>query len=96
MIPAQNIVNTMLKTEVVEAVRAGKFHIYAVHTVDEGVEVLTGLAAGAAGPDGVYPEGTLNFLVRRRLRELAERLRRFAPSGSARASETKNGESKKK
>jgi predicted ATP-dependent protease len=96
MIPAQNITNTMLKSEVVEAVRSGKFHIYAVHTIDEGVEVLTGLGAGVAGPDGAYPEGTINFLVRRRLRELAERLRRFAPSGTARASESKNGESKKK
>jgi predicted ATP-dependent protease len=92
MIPAQNLANVMLKPEVVDAVRAGKFHIYAVHTIDEGLEVLTGMPAGVPGPDGAYPEGTVNFLVRRRLRELAERLRRFAPGG--RPTEAKNGEAK--
>ncbi len=94
MIPVQNVANAMLKPEVVEAVRAGKFHIWAVQTIDEGLEVLTGVPAGSPAADGAYPEGTVNFQVRHRLRELAERLRRFAPTG--RATDSKNDDTKKK
>ncbi|MBI2973969.1 MAG: AAA family ATPase [Armatimonadetes bacterium] len=79
MIPAQNAINLMLKEEVVNAARAGTFHIWAVRTVDEGLEVLTGLPSGEAGANGQYPGGTINHRVSRRLQELAERLRRFAP-----------------
>lgn len=53
----------MLDDEVVEAVRDGKFHIYAVKTVDEGIAILTGIPAGERGEDGKYPEGTINYLV---------------------------------
>ncbi len=80
MIPAQNLPNLMLREEVVEAVRAGAFHLYAVRTVDEGLEVLTGLPAGEAAADGSYPGGTLNHRVSQRLVSLAERLRRFTPT----------------
>ncbi|MDR7561850.1 MAG: S16 family serine protease, partial [Armatimonadota bacterium] len=93
MIPAQNVANLMLKPEVVEAVRQGQFHIYAVRTIDEGLEVLTGMPAGTPGPDGSYPEGTVNYLVSKRLQELAERLRRFAPG--ARAAEGKDDDKEK-
>ncbi|HEY7745007.1 MAG TPA: S16 family serine protease, partial [Desulfuromonadales bacterium] len=79
IIPAQNVKNLMLKDEVVAAVRDGQFHIWAVGTVDEGVEILTGRPAGERQPDGCWPEGTVNFLVDRRLREMAEALRKFAP-----------------
>ncbi len=81
MIPAQNVTNLMLKPDVVEAVREGKFHIWAVRSIDDGLEVLTGMPSGAGGPDGRYPEGTVNALVSKRLQDLAERLRRFAPAG---------------
>lgn len=60
-----------------EAVRQDQFHIYAVSTVDEGIEILPGVAAGERGPDGSYPEGTVNYLIDRRLTELAEGLRSF-------------------
>jgi predicted ATP-dependent protease len=80
MIPAQNLSNLMLREEVVEAVRAGQFHVYAVRTIDEGLEVLTGLPAGQAAEDGTYPEGTVNQRVSQRLISLAERLRRFTPT----------------
>ncbi len=93
MIPIQNVFNLMLKPEVVEAVRAGKFHLWAVKTIDEGLEVLTGRPAGTPGPDGQYPEGTVNHLVRTRLQDLAERLRRFAPG--ARPTDSKNDDKEK-
>jgi predicted ATP-dependent protease len=101
MIPAQNLPNLMLREEVVEAVRTDTFHVYAVHTVDEGLEVLTGVSAGEAGADGTYPEGTVNQRVSQRLTTLAERLRRFTPTArvvdgkadEAKADESKPGES---
>jgi len=88
MIPVQNVPNLMLRPDVVEAVRQGKFHIWAVRTIDEGLEVLTGLPAGEPGADSRYPDGTVNALVSRHLGELAERLRRFAPAG--RSGDAKN------
>jgi len=94
MIPVQNAPNLMLRPDVVEAVRQGKFHIWAVRTIDEGLEVLTGLPAGDAGADGRYPDGTVNALVNRRLGELAERLRRFAPAGRSGDAKNDNKEDK--
>ncbi len=81
MIPAANIPDLMLKEEVVEAVAQGKFHIYAVKTIDEGIEILTGAPAGERGPDGKYPPDCINGLVDDRLRSLAEGLREFAKVG---------------
>jgi predicted ATP-dependent protease len=78
MIPRDNLKNLVLKDEVVEAVEAGRFHVYAVSTIDEGIEVLTGVPAGDVRPDGTYPEGTLHQLVEARLHEMAQRAREFA------------------
>jgi len=94
MIPVQNVPNLMLRPDVVEAVRQGKFHIWAVRTIDEGLEVLTGLPAGEPGADSRYPDGTVNALVSRHLGELAERLRRFAPAGRSGDSKNDNKEDK--
>jgi predicted ATP-dependent protease len=77
LIPAQNRPDLMLKEDVVAAVAAGKFHIYAVSTIDEGIEILTGVAAGMRGDDGTYPSGSINRLVEDRLAELAETWRRY-------------------
>ena len=77
IIPKQNVKNLMLREDVVEAVREGKFHIYAVETVDEGIEILTGVEAGERREDGTYPEGTVNWAVQKRLLELAEKWREF-------------------
>jgi predicted ATP-dependent protease len=77
MIPESNVQNLMLKEEVVEAVKQGKFHVYPVKTIDEGIEVLTGVKAGERRKDGSFDEGTVNFCVDRRLREMAERLKQF-------------------
>ena len=77
MIPHQNLRNLMLREEVVEAIREGNFHIYAVKTIDEGLEVLTGYPAGEPQADGTYPEGTVNYLVARRLLELNQSMRGY-------------------
>ncbi|MBT8507574.1 ATP-dependent protease [Methanomicrobiaceae archaeon CYW5] len=77
MIPASNVQNLMLKDEIIEAGKEGKFTIYPVATIDEGIEVLTGVPAGKRGPDGTFEEGTVNFLVDKRLREMAETMKEF-------------------
>ncbi len=79
LIPDSNVQNLMLKEEIVEAAKAGKFRIYPVRTIDEGIEVLTGVPAGTRREDGTYEEGTVNYLVDRRLREMAETLKGFQP-----------------
>jgi len=82
LIPASNVQNLMLKEEIVEAARAGKFRIYPVRTIDEGIEVLTGVPAGTRHKDGTYEEGTVNYLVDRRLRDMAETMRGFQPTAA--------------
>jgi lon-related putative ATP-dependent protease len=75
IIPALNIKNLMLRKDIVEAVREGKFRIYAVSTADQAMEVLTGMIAGERRPDGSWPDGTVNFLIDKRLREMAKKLK---------------------
>ena len=78
MIPASNVQNLMLREEVVDAVRQGKFHVWAVGTIDEGVEVLTGQRAGSLLPDGSsFEEGSVNDRVSQRLRGMATGMRDF-------------------
>jgi lon-related putative ATP-dependent protease len=77
MIPESNVQNLMLKEEVTEAVKAGKFHVYPVKTIDEGIEILTETQAGARRPDGTFEENTVNYLVDKRLKEVAEKLKEF-------------------
>jgi len=77
VIPESNMQNLMLKEEVVDAVKVGKFHIYPVKTVDEGIEILTEVKAGERRADGTFEEETVNHKVDQRLREIAERLREF-------------------
>ncbi|MBE0426608.1 MAG: AAA family ATPase [Nitrospirae bacterium] len=72
IIPKSNVKNLMLKKEVVEAVREGKFSIYPIQKVDEGLEIMTGMKVGEPGEDGTYPESTVNYLVVKRLTEITE------------------------
>ena len=67
IIPYKNIDNLMLSDEVIEGVKNDMFNIYAVKTVDEGIEILTGIPAGEKNERGEYPEGTVNFLVQEKL-----------------------------
>jgi lon-related putative ATP-dependent protease len=90
MIPASNVQNLMLKEEVVDAVKAGQFHIYSVKTIDEGIEVLTGVKAGERQKDGTFENGTVNDRVNRQLKGMAEKLKEFP---SAAAGEKKKTES---
>jgi lon-related putative ATP-dependent protease len=77
MIPHQNIGDLMLRKDIVAAVAAGKFHIYPVRTIDQGIEILTGVPAGEKKPDGAYPEGTVNFRVNKKLMDLAKSMKGF-------------------
>jgi predicted ATP-dependent protease len=78
LIPAANVEHLMLKPEVLEAVAAGRFHVWAVRTVDEGIALLTGIPAGERQADGSYPEGTIHARVQQRLTALAIRLVEFS------------------
>lgn len=72
IIPYQNIKNLVLNDDVVEAVKDGKFSIYAVKTIDEGIEIMTGIKAGEKKKDGNYPTGTINYLVYEKLKKYAQ------------------------
>ena len=98
LIPVANVKHLMLRQDIVEAAAAGQFQIYPVTTVDEGIELLTGLPAGTRNARGKYPKGTINFLVEQRLQALAERraaldaqaAKRPRPKSRSRAKESKN------
>ena len=77
MIPATNRTNLMLRDDVVQAVRDGMFHVYSVSTIDEGIEILTGVRAGAQLPDGSFEEESVNQRVYLQLRHMARGLRDF-------------------
>ena len=72
MIPVQNIDNLQLSDEIIQAVKEKKFHIYAVSTIEEGIEVLTGVPAGKKDKDGHFPAGTVNRLVYEKLKKYAK------------------------
>jgi lon-related putative ATP-dependent protease len=80
MIPASNVSNLMLKEEIVEVARAGQFHVWPVNTIDEGIEILTGVQAGRRIEDGNFEQDTVNARVDQRLRQLAETMKAFGKS----------------
>jgi ATP-dependent Lon protease len=77
MIPHQNVEDLMLRTELVEAVKKRKFHIYSVKTIDEGIEILTGVKAGKRRKNGAFEKDTVNYLVEEKLKELAKKSKEF-------------------
>ena len=77
MIPASNLSNLMLKEEVLQAAREGMFHIWPVTTIEEGIQVLTGMQAGQPDTDGGYPEGSLFRKVDERLKFMAETMAKY-------------------
>ncbi len=72
MMPYQNIKNLNLSDDVIKAVKDGMFHIYAIKSVDEGIELLTGVPAGKKNKNGEYPAGTVNYLVNEKLKKYAK------------------------
>ena len=83
LIPHHNVQNLMLRQDVVDAAAAGRFHVYPVTTVDEGIEILTGVPAGRKKDDGTWEEGTVHGLVDRELVRLAKAVKDFAEEKSA-------------
>jgi predicted ATP-dependent protease len=88
MIPASNVRHLMLTDDVVEAVRDGKFNIWAVADVDQGIEILTGTPAGERAADGEYPVGTIHNLVAQKLRSYADLQAAFGAGPDGRAPRT--------
>ena len=78
LIPAANVKHLMLRQDVVDAVAAGGFHIYPIETIDQGIEILSGIPAGAPDEKGVYPPDSINGRVEARLTAFAEAARKFA------------------
>jgi predicted ATP-dependent protease len=76
-IPHSNVGDLMLKQEVVDAVKSRKFHVYAVKTIDEGIELLTGKKAGTKRKTG-FEKNSVNYLVVKQLDEYASRLKGFS------------------
>ncbi len=77
LIPKANVRHLMLREDVVEAARAGRFHIYAVSNVDEAIELLTGVPAGLPDDQGNIPEGSINYLVASQVAEMSARRQSF-------------------
>ena len=92
MVPRDNLRNLVLNDEVVQAVEEGKFHIYGVSNIDEGIEVLTGVPAGERNEDGTYPEDTVHALVEERLRKFTTRAREFGKGQERNGDSEEEGE----
>jgi lon-related putative ATP-dependent protease len=90
IIPRKNLIHLMLKKEVVDAVTSGKFGLYSIDNVEDGIEILTGLKPGKVKKDGTYPKGTFNFLVAERLKELSSALKAEKEPGNNNKTEKKN------
>ncbi len=77
IIPKQNVRNLHLSDEIIETVKKGKFHIYAVSTIDEGIEILTGVPAGIKDRNGNFPLGTINYLAHEKLKKFTEGTKKY-------------------
>jgi len=94
LIPRANVKDLMLRKDILEAMGKNRFHIWSVDTIDEGMEILTGKPAGTLKADGAYTKGSINDLVDKRLRELAEGLKEFG-NNDANGKNGKGGGKKK-
>jgi lon-related putative ATP-dependent protease len=91
LIPESNVQHLMLRRDVIEAVEQGKFHIYPVRTIDQGLEILTGMSAGELDSEGRYPEDSVNGKVHRRLEAMAQTRKKFAAMETVQKGETEHG-----
>ncbi|MBS3907988.1 MAG: AAA family ATPase [Syntrophaceae bacterium] len=81
MIPHLNVDDLMLRKDVVQAVQEGRFRVYPVKTIDQGIAILTGVEAGERLEDGCFKEGTVNGLVDRKLQELGKKIKEYEGGG---------------
>ena len=86
-IPVSNVKHLMLRRDIVEAAKADKFHIYPVRTIDEGIEILTAMPAGERDDSGNFPEGTINYLIEKRLAEFTREHLAFAAAAAEKSGE---------
>ena len=91
LIPASNVKHLMLRPDVVEAARHGKFHIYPISTIDEGIQILTGIEAGKEDTEGNFPIGSVNREVANRLKALSRRARAVVMQAKSRLIGMANG-----
>jgi len=91
MMPETNVKDLMIRKDVVKAVKEGKFNIYTVKSIDEGIEILTDKKAGEKQSDGTFPKGTINYLVNEKLKELAEGLKKFGEEEEKEEKKTARG-----
>jgi lon-related putative ATP-dependent protease len=95
MIPHLNLGDLMLRKDVVQAVQEGKFHVFPVKTIDQGIEILTGVEAGETLDDGRFKEGSVNDLVDKKLRELGTKIKEFEGGGEEAGKDEKKKRGKK-
>ncbi len=77
IIPHQNARNLMLRADVIETVKKGQFHVYPIKSIDEGIEILTGIKAGNKRQDGTFEKDTVHYLVNKELQRLAKSWKTF-------------------
>lgn len=92
IIPGTNVPDLMLKNEIIDAVKNGKFTVYSVSHADEALEILTGMEAGQKQDDGRFPDGTFNRLVEDKLTELMEKAKKLMKSDENNDKNAENGE----
>jgi predicted ATP-dependent protease len=92
IIPKRNARNLVLSDDVMEAVRDGLFTVYTIDRMEEGLELLTGMTAGELREDGTYPEGTINYLVEKRLTEISEAMEKKKENGEESFFKTKKND----
>lgn len=80
IIPHANVKHLMLKQEVVDAAKTGKFNLYAVSTIQEGISILTGIEAGEANEEGIYPENSINGKITARLKRFTQSVQEYSKS----------------
>jgi predicted ATP-dependent protease len=96
MIPHLNVGDLMLRKDVVEAVKEGKFHIYPVKSINQGIEILTGVEGGESLDGGKFKEGTVNDLVNKKLRELGVKIKEFEGGGGEEGAKEEKKKKKEK
>ena len=90
LIPASNVKHLMLRTDVVDSAKAGRFRIYPVETIAQGIELLTGLAAGERNGDGIFPADSINGRVEAKLQKFATLRKEFADPGGSESAEAES------